>query len=636
VHTSIVSSLLLAAILKLGYDFSRWSFWYTGRSTLHKGERIRQHILLVLALLLAACTDLPGTSVPAGSAAPSQAAEIPSLQTAGNLSTLTPFQPATLTPLPPSPTPLPQLSIWLSPSLPDDLANHVITALNLASGLAGGVTLVESPLPTSLRLDVSLPAQADWNPLQEVAWVYALVAPFRTILDGVTMDDMAHFWKGENQGAFGGQPLLMAANTLAAFEAKWGKPAEGSVQVLPAASLVSTAWEAQQTWAIVPFEALEPRWKVLTVDGLSPLHKEFIPESYPLTVRFGLFIPASLGDLLADSPLAQSAAAALPPSNRDPAKLTVLIMTGTTALTRATAYAMEMQGLTFPGRDIATWLHSADLVHTSNEVSFFNGCPYPDPNQASLNFCGRPAYIKLLEDVGINVVELTGNHNNDALERFRVDAWSITADLFQQHGWLMFGGGRTLQASMQAATTEVNGNRIAFIGCNSAGPNYAWATLNQPGAAPCQDWTWIRSEITRLKEAGYLVVATVQYDEDYSNKATYPMIDAFRALADAGATIVDGSQAHTPKDMDIWNGSFIHYGLGNLFFDQMHVTIGGMLIPGTRQEFIDRHIIYNGRYISTELLTAMLEDYARPRPMTAVERAAFLQEIFSVWAGRNY
>ena len=36
-----------------------------------------------------------------------------------------------------------------------------------------------------------------------------------------------------------------------------------------------------------------------------------------------------------------------------------------------------------------------------------------------------------------------------------------------------------------------------------------------------------------------LVVATVQYDEDYTDFATYPMMDAFRALADAGATIVD-------------------------------------------------------------------------------------------------
>jgi poly-gamma-glutamate synthesis protein (capsule biosynthesis protein) len=53
-------------------------------------------------------------------------------------------------------------------------------------------------------------------------------------------------------------------------------------------------------------------------------------------------------------------------------------------------------------------------------------------------------------------------------------------------------------------------------------------------------------------------------------------------------------------------------------------------IPGIRREFIDEHIFYDGRYVSTELLTAMLEDYSRPRPMTADERAAFLSEYFSL------
>jgi hypothetical protein len=50
--------------------------------------------------------------------------------------------------------------------------------------------------------------------------------------------------------------------------------------------------------------------------------------------------------------------------------------------------------------------------------------------------------------------------------------------------------------------------------------------------------------------------------------------------------------------------------------------------PAERYEFLDRHVFYDGRYISTELLTAMLEDYARPRPMTPDERANFLKTYF--------
>jgi hypothetical protein len=77
--------------------------------------------------------------------------------------------------------------------------------------------------------------------------------------------------------------------------------------------------------------------------------------------------------------------------------------------------------------------------------------------------------------------------------------------------------------------------------------------------------------------------------------------------------------------MEFYNDSFIHYGLGNLFFDQM----GDIpYYPGIRREFIDRYTIYKGKLISVELLTTMLVDYARPRLMTPDERANFLNEYF--------
>ena len=50
----------------------------------------------------------------------------------------------------------------------------------------------------------------------------------------------------------------------------------------------------------------------------------------------------------------------------------------------------------------------------------------------------------------------------------------------------------------------------------------------------------------------------------------------------------------------------------------------------TRQEFVDRLIFYNGRLLSVELGTALLEEYARPRPMTVEERRALLQQVFAV------
>jgi poly-gamma-glutamate synthesis protein (capsule biosynthesis protein) len=81
--------------------------------------------------------------------------------------------------------------------------------------------------------------------------------------------------------------------------------------------------------------------------------------------------------------------------------------------------------------------------------------------------------------------------------------------------------------------------------------------------------------------------------------------------------------------MTFVGSSFVHYGLGNLFFDQMQP-------PEARQQFIDRHVFYDGQYLGVELLTALLEDFSRPRPMQAAERKTFLEKLFALsdWSGK--
>jgi poly-gamma-glutamate synthesis protein (capsule biosynthesis protein) len=308
----------------------------------------------------------------------------------------------------------------------------------------------------------------------------------------------------------------------------------------------------------------------------------------------------------------------LPATNRDPSKLTVLVMTGVTAMVRATAIRMEIAGLDYPAWNIGDILKAADITHISNEIPFYTGCPYPDPRQEGLVFCSNPKYIELLELVGTDVVELTGNHFQD----YGSPATLQTLEMYDERGWPYYGGGADLEDSRKPVLITHNSNRLAFIGCNPVGPGFAWATEDQPGAAPCGDYEWMKDEIADLTERGYIVIATFQYIEYYEPEPTEQHMSDFRAIADAGATIVNGSQAHIPQAMEFYEDSFIHYGLGNLFFDQMDGP--------SRREFIDRHVFYEGRYISTELITAMLEDFARPRPMRTDERETFLERMFEV------
>jgi poly-gamma-glutamate synthesis protein (capsule biosynthesis protein) len=438
-------------------------------------------------------------------------------------------------------------------------------------------------------------------------WIFAVVAPFPTVEDGLSADDLRQAWAAPSGNA---AAWMVTTQTEQALGPLLGEPGAGIQVVKTDADLVDRAWGTRPSRAVVPFESLDPRWKVLELDGQSPLRKDFTPGTYALAVPFGLS-----GDPAAVD--AVQARLGWPASNRDPARLSVVVVTGVTALTRATAWMMDLRGVDFPGDLVGEWLRQADITHVSNEVSFSETCPPADPSPANMRFCSAPGYIQLLEDVGVDVVELTGNHLID----WGQPAMLYTLDLYRQLGWLTFGGGADLEASMQPALLEDHGNKIAFLGCNPAGPSFDWATSTTPGSTPC-DKGRLFGELADLRAQGYITIFTFQWPESYRYAPLPDQVAGFREAVDAGATIVSGSQAHQPQGFEFYNGSFIHYGLGNLFFDQMWSE-------PTREEFIDRYVFYDGRHIGTELLTAHLEEYAQPRPMTPDERTSFLETLFA-------
>jgi len=490
---------------------------------------------------------------------------------------------------------------WLSPALPE--------TFRAALTLPEGAQVVEDQDQAHLQLSVS-----EGEAIAH--WVYALVAPFPTVIDEVSLADVEAAWQGKGSKSFGNSPLMMTAETQAVFSAWWDAPGAGAVQVKAADQLLDAAWAARPAWALVPFEEVRPEWKVLTVDGQSPLWKTFEIGDYALSVPIGLS---------GDPTLVAEALQSLGPAgaNRYAHKLTTVILTGVTALVRATAYEMNRSGSTYPAEDIGPLLNEADFTHISNEVPFAQDCPPPDPVQRGLVFCSDARHIELLEAVGVDVIELTGDHFND----WGQEAMLYTLQLYQDRGWPYYGGGANLEEAQRPLTFEHNGNKIAFIGCNGKGGSYASADVDYPGTTDC-DYELMEGQIQELVAEGYVVVATFQHSEFYTFIPQPSLIRDFNRLSDAGAAIVSGSQAHQSHGIEFpRDGAIILYGLGNLFFDQRSVVEYG------DKALIARNVIYDGRYISTELFTIQFVDFAKPRFMTAEERETFLAVIFgaSIW-----
>ncbi|HVF24853.1 MAG TPA: CapA family protein, partial [Anaerolineales bacterium] len=359
----------------------------------------------------------------------------------------------------------PQVIQESTPTRPTNSSVEIITSTPAPAGVQIGdsvplalreqITSLDLPASARVYLDISSSIQSD-SAQTKIQWIYAVVAPFPTVKDGLTLDELHLAWtEGTAPTPFGGIPLLMDQATLAAFTTLWDSPAAGSVRVVPPDQLLDLAWAESHSWAIIPFESLEPRWKVLTVDGQSPIRKGFDISSYPLIVDFALQTSEDLQS--SNSTISQEAV-----TNYDPSKLTTVILTGVTAMVRATAYTMELKGATYPGEKIRDLMREADIAHISNEIPFFTGCTFPKPDAGALVFCSDPKYMDLLTDIGTDVVELTGNHFADRGSAGMLE----TIAIYNANELPYFGGGMNLQDSLKPALFEVNGNKIAFIGCN--------------------------------------------------------------------------------------------------------------------------------------------------------------------------
>ena len=490
--------------------------------------------------------------------------------------------------------------MWIDPRLPEG----ILQALGDLPSLIQVTNKEEALLSLTIDTEEAISS-----------WVYALAAPFATITDDVSEESLLAFW--QNHADFPGRVLVMPPAIFDSLKVRYGNPM-GDVHPLAEDNLLNYCQTHQDAWAIVPFEKLEPQWKVISLDGNSPIRKDFVAENYLLSVPIGW--DESLREVSeTEYQVANDAISSIPPTNRQADLLTTVVLTGVTAMTRATAKEMELYGILSPAASIGELMREADIAHVSNEVPFASNCPTPQWQQAvDLVFCSDDKYIELMREIGTDVVELTGDHFSD----YGAEAMYHTLEMYDAEGWAYYGGGIDIEEAKLPLKISHNGNKIAFLGCNAKAPGYATASETNPGALFCNLDEMVE-EIQSLTNEGYQVIFTFQHQEIYRWNPTEDMIADSRRIAEAGATIVSGSQAHQPHLLEFYGDSLIHYGLGNLFFDQLG------WFDDTNKAFLDRHIFYDGKYLGVELITVQFFNWSTPALMTPEAREAMLERLFA-------
>ena len=289
--------------------------------------------------------------------------------------------------------------------------------------------------------------------------------------------------------------------------------------------------------------------------------------------------------------------------------------TGVTAITRYLGYVLDRRGADHVMAHARGWFRPGYIVHVSNEVSGVEDCDYRGMH---MRFATKWRDMALLRELGVDVVELTGNHNLD----MGTAPYLATLAWYAQQGMRTYGGGADMeQASRPLKVDLPDGHRLGFVG-------YDGTCL--PGKG-CRDRSigakrYFRTDAERaiasLRADSLVrtVVATVQFREVDSPRPPEPQVQMAHELIEAGADIVVGSQAHEPQYVEFHKGGIIFHGLGNFLFDQLHRT-------SLRQGFFLSCWLYRGRMVQVAPRYTCMSMDLQPRGATPEEARAIASSI---------
>lgn len=435
---------------------------------------------------------------------------------------------------------------------------------------------------------LSAPARAE-----SIFYHYALACPFKTLTDEISADAFVSASSGDPARTGEIRDIFLSEKAFEDLRYAFDG-ISGTVNVTEDPASMIAENTPYVRCAVIPISELDPTYKYVRVGTEYYLwDNEYDPGKDILAVKNSM-------------------------ENFDRNKVSTLLLTGTTALARTTSYKMYLNGPLYPAELIKPVFDNSDIKHISNESSIWSLCPDPVNTNGTMQFCTQRNAYELLDYLNVDIIELTGNHLRDYDWKPLLEM----LDEFDTRGYSYYAAGRDYDAAARPLLVEHNGNRFVFLGCNAAGPEHVYVDDIRPGVHRC-DFDAMEEDIRKYSNEGFIVIATIQYYETYSRVPSSMQERDFKRLSAAGATVVSGSQAHYSQTMLPMKDRFIHYGLGNLFFDQMDTPV-----TGTRQEFLDKYVFYNGKLLSVQLITALLTDYARPRLMIESERNNFLREMF--------
>ncbi len=249
-------------------------------------------------------------------------------------------------------------------------------------------------------------------------------------------------------------------------------------------------------------------------------------------------------------------------------------LVGDIMLGRKVGEYIQKNGASYPFLSVKERLLGADLAFANLET------PICSTGEFINLFRAHPKAVDGLVSVGIDIVSLANNHVFDYHQEGLFETW----ELLSEAGIKQVGSGMNLKEATTGEILTVKGLRIGFLAYTETWFLYSrtdinWIAGDCPGVAPL-DKALICADVKRLKSQADVVIVSLHWGIEYSQKTTKEEATLAQSIIDAGADVVFGHHPHVIKPWIFYQSKPIFYSVGNFIFDPLKppLTEKGLLV----------------------------------------------------------
>lgn len=216
-------------------------------------------------------------------------------------------------------------------------------------------------------------------------------------------------------------------------------------------------------------------------------------------------------------------------------------------------------------------------------------------------FRAEPKRMKLIEEMGTDIVSLANNHVYD----YGADALLDTAKLLDESEIPYVGGGRNIEEAKQPVYFVVNGVKVGYVAASRAEKTRytPQAEEDEPGVLlmyESEEFVEVIKEASRVCD--YLV-AYVHWGTEDSDQFEDYQHDQAEELLKSGADIIIGGHPHVLQGMEYMEGKPVVYSMGDFWFNhetkyngllELKITGEGLsemsFVPCQQTEYTTRYL----------------------------------------------